>query len=324
MSMPKRSESPLTPMSLEELKAMREAQLSRRRLLQRSGSVAVVAASGAVITSVDPVTSVAEQDESTSAPYEYEFIGVPESPEEPPAQEFVAFSEEQAAIVDALTARILPGSPEDPGAREAGVIYYIDHLLSRNSGIHEATYTAGPYARTYEGDTPSGEDDDDTIWVKTSEISRYGYQAPLSPLQVYEIALPLVQEHARQQYGAAVQELGEDDQDQIVWDLLDQKVGGFEQFSSMAFFHTLRRHTTEGMFSDPAYGGNRDLVGWKLIGYPGAQRAYSPELLITESEPRPPQALRDLPHFHPGVVEPGANPNVVQPVRDGEDDGEGP
>ena len=31
------------------------------------------------------------------------------------------------------------------------------------------------------------------------------------------------------------------------------------------------------MFGDPMYGGNRDMVGWKLIGYPGAQRQYTPD-----------------------------------------------
>jgi len=31
----------------------------------------------------------------------------------------------------------------------------------------------------------------------------------------------------------------------------------------------------EGTFCDPIYGGNLNLVGWKMIGYPGAQPAYS-------------------------------------------------
>ena len=35
----------------------------------------------------------------------------------------------------------------------------------------------------------------------------------------------------------------------------------------------LLNDTNEGMFADPIYGGNRDFAGWKLIGYPGAQRA---------------------------------------------------
>ena len=37
------------------------------------------------------------------------------------------------------------------------------------------------------------------------------------------------------------------------------------------FFALLRTHTIQGMFSDPAYGGNANFVGWDLIGYPGVR-----------------------------------------------------
>lgn len=40
------------------------------------------------------------------------------------------------------------------------------------------------------------------------------------------------------------------------------------------FFALLRAHTIEGMFSDPVHGGNADLAGWKLLGYPGPQMQY--------------------------------------------------
>ncbi|HEU5086677.1 MAG TPA: gluconate 2-dehydrogenase subunit 3 family protein, partial [Roseiflexaceae bacterium] len=85
-----------------------------------------------------------------------------------------------------------------------------------------------------------------------------------------------------------------------------------------------RRHTMEGMFSDPAYGGNRDYVGWKLIGYPGAQRAYTVAELQGEMQPRTPQGLHELNHFNPGqegregVVLPlsGSNPNTWTEAHD--------
>jgi len=35
------------------------------------------------------------------------------------------------------------------------------------------------------------------------------------------------------------------------------------------FFQLLRTHTIEGMFCDPIHGGNKNLTGWKLIGFPG-------------------------------------------------------
>jgi gluconate 2-dehydrogenase gamma chain len=48
------------------------------------------------------------------------------------------------------------------------------------------------------------------------------------------------------------------------------------------------------MFSDPMHGGNRDLVGWKLIGYPGAQRFYTPDDIKNPTFMRDPQSLAQL------------------------------
>ena len=30
----------------------------------------------------------------------------------------------------------------------------------------------------------------------------------------------------------------------------------------------------KGFFADPIYGGNRDMVAWKMIGFPGARYDY--------------------------------------------------
>mgnify|MGYP006391308779 CR=1 FL=1 len=43
---------------------------------------------------------------------------------------------------------------------------------------------------------------------------------------------------------------------------------------SPVFFETLLANTIEGWFADPAYGGNRDMAGWKMIGFPGARYDY--------------------------------------------------
>ena len=40
------------------------------------------------------------------------------------------------------------------------------------------------------------------------------------------------------------------------------------------FFSLLRIHTIEGMFCDPMHGGNRDLIGWQLLGFPGPRMSY--------------------------------------------------
>jgi gluconate 2-dehydrogenase gamma chain len=54
--------------------------------------------------------------------------------------------------------------------------------------------------------------------------------------------------------------------------------------SSKFFFDLLWRNTEEGYFADPLYGGNRDKVGWKLLGFPGVPSGQYREL-VTSSEP---------------------------------------
>jgi gluconate 2-dehydrogenase gamma chain len=44
-----------------------------------------------------------------------------------------------------------------------------------------------------------------------------------------------------------------------------------------AFFQLLRQHALQGMFGDPAHGGNANFVGWDLIGFPGPKLAVSPQ-----------------------------------------------
>jgi gluconate 2-dehydrogenase gamma chain len=41
----------------------------------------------------------------------------------------------------------------------------------------------------------------------------------------------------------------------------------------------LWRNTEEGFFADPIHGGNRDKIGWKLIGFPGVASADYAELV---------------------------------------------
>ncbi len=43
---------------------------------------------------------------------------------------------------------------------------------------------------------------------------------------------------------------------------------------SAEFFALLLQNTQEGFFADPIYGGNRNMAGWKLVGFPGARYDY--------------------------------------------------
>jgi hypothetical protein len=55
------------------------------------------------------------------------------------------------------------------------------------------------------------------------------------------------------------------------------------------FRSLLFEHTIEGLYSVPEYGGNRDLVGWKDISYPGdiQPRGYTAEETSRSDGPDP-------------------------------------
>src|ERR671921_679058 len=48
------------------------------------------------------------------------------------------------------------------------------------------------------------------------------------------------------------------------------------------FFKMLRDHLQEGLFADPAHGGNRGKLGWKLLGHPGIWFENSAEENLSE------------------------------------------
>ena len=52
------------------------------------------------------------------------------------------------------------------------------------------------------------------------------------------------------------------------------------------FFAMLLQNTKEGYFSDPVYGGNKDMAAWKMIGFPGAHYDYK-EWVTRHGEPVP-------------------------------------
>jgi gluconate 2-dehydrogenase gamma chain len=76
-------------------------------------------------------------------------------------------------------------------------------------------------------------------------------------------------------------QLPEARQDEVVAAMAEGKMSGFTWPTSQAFFNTVRTHTMEGMFADPAYGGNKDFAGWRLVGFPGAQMAFTSEDMLS-------------------------------------------
>jgi len=178
------------------------------------------------------------------------------------------FTQDEAMIVAAATARIFPTDDSGPGAREAGVVIYIDRQLAGPYGRDRHRYTHGPFE---EG------------------VPEQGYQREANPQRVYRAALKTL---------AGFDRLSSDEQDQALTKIEDTD-----------FFKLLRAHTIEGMFCDPIHGGNADMIGWQLIGYPGPRmnNAKDVDKHFGEAFRPKPASLQDIfkeTTFHPSEDEP--------------------
>jgi gluconate 2-dehydrogenase gamma chain len=165
----------------------------------------------------------------------------------------VFFSPEEAAFIDAATARLIPTDDLGPGAKEAGVTTFLDRQLAGGFGDADRWYMQGPWA---EG------------------TKSQGYQSRQTPAQLYRAAIKAIDDHCRKTFGSKrFAELTTAQQDQVLTGLEKDEIK-LEGAKAGAFFTAFLQNTIEGFFSDPLYGGNRDMVGWKLIGFPGARYDY--------------------------------------------------
>lgn len=97
-----------------------------------------------------------------------------------------------------------------------------------------------------------------------------------SSSDAYATGLSALHEHAMQRHDRSFAALDEERQDALLAAMEAGELDGFTP-DSAAFFELLRDHTIEGTFSDPYYGGNRDFVGWDLLGYPGVRLGTTPQ-----------------------------------------------
>ena len=277
----------------------------------RSSAIAVAGVGAAACQPTDLQSSGIP---NTPVPVPNQYPDIPFAPPQPPPTLLTVLTAAEAQAVEAFTARLYPGDPDDPGAREAGVTNFIDKKLAYHDGYVIYTYTQPPHAKTYEGDQPPDQQSDELgkiVWVKKSEIDRYGYQSLIPPVERYRVGLASLDRFATEQFGTDFADLSEGQQDQIIDALENGNAPDyFKDPTGKQLFDMLKGDTIQGMFADPAYGGNRDMIGWKQIGYPGAQRAYTPTDMDTEGAVRPPQSLAMMHRFHSGV---GANPSVIVP-----------
>jgi len=105
-----------------------------------------------------------------------------------------------------------------------------------------------------------------------------GFQSRLTPQEIYRAAIRETDLYCNKTYSRPFHALKAEQQDEVLRALEEGKIA-LESMSSRLFFEMLLRNTEEGFFADPMYGGNRDKIGWKLVGFPGVASAQYAEHL---------------------------------------------
>ena len=167
--------------------------------------------------------------------------------------------------------RIIP-TDDQPGAKEAGTIEFLDRYLSGTDFVYAKPDGSG--FEKLEGKRAEA-------WRQRIDILRKKYEEGVEELD----------RRSRTLFGANFMDLTNEQQDRVLaemerpsqqTDLEEaQATAAFgtpepamQQTSveiELDFFPLLALHTRQGFYADPIYGGNRDRVGWKLIGFKGPE-----------------------------------------------------
>ena len=181
------------------------------------------------------------------------------------------FDEHQRATVKAAMARMIP-TDDTPGAREAGTIDFLDQYLSGIESVH-----AKPDGSGFE---------------KLEGKPAWAWEQRIAALRdTYVRGIEELDKRSRDMFGADFVTLSDEQQDQVPTEIErparkqqeqlaeDKVIGAFappepalqQSMVEMGldFVPLLALHTRQGFYADPIYGGNKNRVGWEVIGFPG-------------------------------------------------------
>lgn len=168
------------------------------------------------------------------------------------------FSDEEWQFILAATDRLIPEDEHGAGALTANVPVFIDKELTGDYGQANDWYMQGPFH-------PNA----DPV---------FGYQLPHTPAELYRLGIKGARHHAMTLMNQEFSDLPAEQRDTLLSELeagkADFAAAGISDLPSSTFFSFLLQNTKEGYLADPMYGGNRDMVGWKMLGFTGARASF--------------------------------------------------
>jgi gluconate 2-dehydrogenase gamma chain len=188
-------------------------------------------------------------------------------------------NESERRFLLAAVDRLIPANDGWPGAAEAGVVDYIDLQMAGPWGRGEMLYRHGPFRKG----TPT-----------------QGYQLEYTPSELFRRSILAINAHFASQ-AKSFDQLPAEEKDAYLSSLEKGDID-LDGVPSNIFFDFLLQHTIEGFFSDPIYGGNKNKIAWKMIGFPGAYADYH-DLIDKHGVEfqREPLSIADGPGYHPMI-----------------------
>jgi gluconate 2-dehydrogenase gamma chain len=225
---------------------MSDEALPRRRFLVGAGLAGTAVAAGLTQpAAADPQTPSGAVAAAANA------VSVP--PPQPEPQPLLFLNETEHAFVVAAVDTIIPADELSPSGSDCGCAVYIDRQLASAWGGGAKSYRSGPFLKGK---------------------PEQGYQLALTPAEFFSTGIAAANDWSRKTYGHDFDWLPPDKRAEALKEMQEGNAE-FTNFSSRAFFARLLTLTMEGFFGDPIYGGNRNKVSWKMLGFPGLPATYA-------------------------------------------------
>jgi len=192
----------------------------------------------------------------------------------PDAEPLLTLTATEHAFIVAAVDTLIPADELSPSGSACGVATFIDRQLAGAYGMGARLYRQGPFPKAK---------------------PELGYQLSLNPREFFRAGIESANAWTRKAYGKDFDRLSETDREATLKAMEDDKAP-FPGFSSRMFFDALLQITMEGFFSDPIYGGNRDMAGWKMVGYPGLPATYRDDVktYFGKKYDKPPRSIADF------------------------------
>jgi gluconate 2-dehydrogenase gamma chain len=163
----------------------------------------------------------------------------------------------EAAFLSAAYDTFIPADKLSPSGTDCGLVTFIDRQLAGAWGGGAKLYRSGPFVQG---------------------TREQGYQLSLTPREFFAAGIKAANEWSHRTYGKDFDRLSAAERETAL-KAMDEGKADFKEINGKQFFEMLYASAMEGFFADPVYGGNRDKVSWRMVGYPGLPATYASKAL---------------------------------------------